>query len=193
MRNIQEISTPATSLARLLSTSDSLLSASANATSKYRTNERRPSSITQQQPQPPPPLNRHTPLVQQAAKKLLEEFYRARGCDPTTLPPPLSAIKPQVDGAAASRAAASRPPASGAPPAQPAMTGRGYGGGAAAAPAPVVVEDGAWGGELRQLLKVAGCEHHLEGFRRDQLDGEVLLMMERRDFARMGVTEVGAR
>lgn len=55
----------------------------------------------------------------------------------------------------------------------------------------MVVEDGAWGGELRQLLKVAGCEHHLERFRLDQLDGEVLLMMERRDFARMGVTEVG--
>lgn len=53
-----------------------------------------------------------------------------------------------------------------------------------------MVEDGAWGGELRQLLKVAGCEHHLERFRKDQLDGEVLMMMEREDFEDMGVTEV---
>lgn len=67
----------------------------------------------------------------------------------------------------------------------PALTsGGGAGGGS-------VVEDGAWGGELRTLLKTAGCERHLERFRRDQLDGESLLLMERRDFEKMGVTQVG--
>ncbi|CAB1099859.1 unnamed protein product [Ectocarpus sp. CCAP 1310/34] len=104
-----------------------------------------------------------------------EEFYRSKGCQPTALPPPSSAV------AAARKAEGAR-----ARPAQPVTGGPGGGGGGGAAP--VVVEDGAWGGELRQLLRVAGCEHHLERFREDQLDGEVLLMMDRRDFERMGVT-----
>ncbi|CBJ26354.1 conserved unknown protein [Ectocarpus siliculosus] len=116
-----------------------------------------------------------TPNAVKTAKRLVEEFYRSKGCQPSALPPPSSAV-------AARKAEGAR-----ARPAQPVTGGPGGGGGGGAAP--VVVEDGAWGGELRQLLRVAGCEHHLERFREDQLDGEVLLMMDRRDFERMGVTE----
>ncbi|CAM9434355.1 unnamed protein product [Scytosiphon promiscuus] len=61
------------------------------------------------------------------------------------------------------------------PPAQPPAAGEGAGGGGS--------------GELPGLLRAAQCEHHLERFRLEQLDGEVLLEMERRDFDRMGVTE----
>ncbi|CAM9786285.1 unnamed protein product [Ectocarpus sp. 4 AP-2014] len=68
------------------------------------------------------------------------------------------------------------------PVAQPVMYGGGHGGGGGGGV-------GVSGGELPQLLRAARCEHHLERFQRDQLDGEVLLEMERRDFDRMGVTE----
>eukprot|EP00903_Cladosiphon_okamuranus_P010591 g10015.t1 len=122
------------------------------------------------------------------ATRLVEEFYRSKGCEPTTLPPPSTAAPPPSTAASGRVRAAGAAGLQGVPPAQPAMSGGGSGGGGGGG-APAVVEDGVWGGELRQLLKVAGCEHHLERFRKDQLDGEVLLMMEREDFARMGVSE----
>ena len=55
-----------------------------------------------------------------------------------------------------------------------------------------VVNDGPWGGELLNLLKIAGCERHFERFRKDQLDGESLLLMGPKDFEKMGVSEVRA-
>lgn len=132
----------------------------------------------------------------------MEDFYRSVGCEPASLPRPSpssgiasarAAATPsgaafgQLAGGRAAGAGAGagsgRATLQGAQSTQPAKSGGGGGG--------IVVEDGAWGGELRQLLKVAGCLHHLDRFRTDQLDGEVLLMMERRDFERMGVTEVG--
>ncbi|CAN0026433.1 unnamed protein product [Ectocarpus sp. 6 AP-2014] len=165
---------------------------------------------------------------QATGRRLVEDFYRSKGIEPTLLQPPSSAIA----AAAAAAAAAGRPggvaprarlpdpmmpteamighlgrgrtmagagPAaagmrapSGAipqgarpvaqPVAQPVMYGGGHGGGGGGG---VDVS----GGELPQLLRAARCEHHLERFQRDQLDGEVLLEMERRDFDRMGVTE----
>lgn len=93
----------------------------------------------------------------------------------------------------------------GVPPAMPAMAGGGRGGGGAVfggvgggggviphivQPAPPQMIGGEGGGEILELLRAARCLHHLERFERDQLDGEVLLEMERREFERMGVTEV---
>lgn len=160
-------------------------------------------------------------VVVQTARRLVEDFYRSKGIEPTLLPPPSSAIAaaaaagrpggvaPRVrlpdpmmptdamighlgrgrTMAVAGPAAAGMRTPSGAipqgarPVAQPVMYGGGHGGGGGGG---VDVS----GGELPQLLRAARCEHHLERFQRDQLDGEVLLEMERRDFDRMGVTEV---
>ncbi|CAM9299321.1 unnamed protein product [Ectocarpus sp. 12 AP-2014] len=172
---------------------------------------------------------------QATGRRLVEDFYRSKGIEPTLLQPPSSAI---AAAAAAAAAAAGRPggvaprarlpdpmmpteamighlgrgrtmagagPAAAAaaagmlapsgaipqgarpvaqPVAQPVMYGGGHGGGGGGGGGVDVS-----GGELPQLLRAARCEHHLERFQRDQLDGEVLLEMERRDFDRMGVTE----
>ncbi|CAM9717496.1 unnamed protein product, partial [Hapterophycus canaliculatus] len=137
-------------------------------------------------------------------RRLVEDLYRWLGCEPTMLPPPLPARRAREAAARArllgpnvppevmmghpgkGRTAMAGPgpgPLAGAgvtllrraPPAQPAIAGlEGAGSGAA---------------ELPDLLRAARCEHHLDRFRREQLDGEVLLEMERRDFGRMGVTE----
>lgn len=171
-------------------------------------------------------------VVVQIGRRLVEDFYRSKGIEPTLLQPPSSAIA----AAAAAAAAAGRPggvaprarlsdpmmpteamighlgrgrpmagpgpaaavagagagmrapsgpiPQGARPVAQPVMYGGGHGGGGGG------VGGDVSGDELPELLRVARCEHHLERFLRDQLDGEVLLEMERRDFDRMGVTEV---
>eukprot|EP00904_Undaria_pinnatifida_P011406 jgi/Undpi1/7396/HiC_scaffold_22.g09869.m1 len=148
------------------------------------------------------------------AKRRVEDFYRLKGCDPDLLPPPsggtLMPAKRKTAppataagrGGGAATAARARPPdhsgnhaLRGHVPAQPSVRGGGGGGGGGGSGGGGgggvgVVEDGAWGGELRKLLEIAGCLHHLDRFRTDQLDGESLQLMERRDFAKMGVTEV---
>lgn len=64
-------------------------------------------------------------------------------------------------------------------------SGGGVGGGSGG-----VVSDGPWGGELRNVLKTAGCEKHFERFKKDQIDLESLQLMEEKDFEQMGVTRV---
>lgn len=51
-------------------------------------------------------------------------------------------------------------------------------------------DTGAWGNEVRDLLKRAGCERHVEQFRAQQVDMEAIHLMRDVDFTKMGVTEV---
>ena len=178
----------------------------------------------------------------------MENFYRYRGIEPSTLPPPSTAtgrtgavaappasrtglqgpagptgamagrlgraIPDRMDasgrhavgmqgtplmqpflpggGSGGSRGVAGGPAGAahgvgmlGAQAAQPLLSGSGGGGSG-----PAVVEHVEGDLELVRLLQAAGCVRHLERFRAEMLDEEVLLEMKREDFQRMGVTEV---
>lgn len=142
----------------------------------------------------PPPGGAATPAASaaaHAAAATTSTFHTTQGAGRARLGDPA----PAGADAMINRLAQGKPPAA-ATTATAAAPGGGGGKRMVAAAAPalagskVVAVAGAWGGEMRALLKRAGCEKHLAMFQREMVDMEVLTMMRDKDFHKMGLNEV---